>query len=324
MIHAHTYIMHATYMPYIQIHTHIYTSLKGASAGLSASLSAGLSAGLICVSMCMYCMYAMSYTQIHTHTCTYMSIHTYTDTYIHIHTPDSQGLEVFLCGSGGSTRRLCTAPPTQIISDGARGVLAEREMRVECLLAEQGVHFGSPNACCARRCAKTGPGVGLRWPEKVVGHLPRGALSGARGVPPQRGVFWGRCAGIRACRGKYIQYIQIQNWIYTRYIQYIQILTYTYTYIHIHTPDNQSLEAFLCGSGGCTRRLCTAPPTQIMSDGARGVLAEREMRVECLLAEQGVHLGSPNACCARRCAKTGPGVGLRWPEKWSATCPGVL
>ena len=28
MIHAHTYIIHATYMLYIQIHTHIYTSLK--------------------------------------------------------------------------------------------------------------------------------------------------------------------------------------------------------------------------------------------------------------------------------------------------------
>jgi hypothetical protein len=95
-------------------------------------------------------------------------------------------------------RRLCSAIPTQIISDGARGVLAEREMRVECLLAAQGVHFGPPKTCCARGCAKTGPGVGLLWREKVVGHLPRGALSGDRGVPPQRGVFWGRCAGIRA------------------------------------------------------------------------------------------------------------------------------
>ena len=169
-----------------------------------------------------------------------MSIHTHTYTYIHIHTPDNQSLEVFLCGSGGSTRRLCTAPPTQIISDGARGVLAEREMRVDCLLAEQGVHFGSPNACCARRCAKTGPGVGLRWPEKVVGHLPRGALSGARGVPPQRGVFWGRCAGIRACRGKYIQYKKI----HTRYIQYTHICiqclprpihTIHTAYMRIHT-----------------------------------------------------------------------------------------
>ena len=171
------------------------------------------------------------------------TIHTDTNVKIHIHTHTYAGQSE----SGGVFVRQWRLHATPLHSatypdhlDGARGVLAEREMHAECLLAEQGVHLGSPNACCARRCAKTGQGVGLRWPEKVVGHLPRGALSGARGKPPQRGVFWGRCAGIRACRGKYIQYKKI----HTRYIQYTHICiqclprpihTIHTAYMRIHT-----------------------------------------------------------------------------------------
>jgi hypothetical protein len=171
----------------------------------------------------------------------YIQIPTYTYTYIHIHTPGNQCLEGILCCSGSCTRRLCTAVPTQIISDGARGGLAERETSVECLLAAQGVHFRPPNACCMRWCSKTGPGVGPQWPRKVVGHLPRGALSGAWHsacrVQPQRGVFWGRCAGIRACLGQYIPYIQ-HTCAYIQCMQYMHIWiekdTYTIHTIHTH------------------------------------------------------------------------------------------
>jgi hypothetical protein len=228
-----------------------------------------------------------------------------------------------LCGSGGCTRRLCTAPPTQIISDGARGVLAEREMRVECLLAEQGVHFGSPNACCARRCAKTGPGVGLRWPEKVVGHLPRGALSGARGVPPQRGVFWGRCAGIRACRGKYIQYIQIQirytHDTYNTY-RYQRIHTHTYTYIH------QAIRVWRCfcaavaapRDASAQRHLPRSSPTGL---GACSPSAKCVWTAYWL--SRGCTLDPPTRAARAGAPKRVRGWVSDGRKKWSATCPGV-
>jgi hypothetical protein len=66
-----------------------------------------------------------------------------------------------------------------------------------------------------------------------------------------------------------------------------------------------------------------ALPTQIISDGARGGLAERETRVECLLAAQEVHFGPPTRA-VRACA---PKRVLGWVsdggKKWLATCPGV-
>ena len=56
-------------MLYIQIHTNVYTSLLHCDVAVSF---------IMYVCMCMYCMYAMWYTQIHTHTCSYIHIHTHT------------------------------------------------------------------------------------------------------------------------------------------------------------------------------------------------------------------------------------------------------
>ena len=131
-------------------------------------------------------------------------------------------------------------------SDGARGGLAEREMRVPCgmPIGCAGGALWTPQRVLRARVRKNGSGGGSSMAGKSGWPPAQGCPEwGPRGAA-QRGVFWGRCAGIRACLGKYIQCIQIQNWIYTRYIQYIQIPTYTYTYIHIHSPDNQSLEVF--------------------------------------------------------------------------------
>ncbi len=171
------------------------------------------------------------------------AIHTHIHTHTYTHTPSNQCRKGLLSCCSGSTRRLCDALPTQIISDGARGRLAEREMRVECLLAAQGEHFGPPNACCARGCAKTSPGVGPRWREKVVGHLPRDALSGARGLPLQRGVFRGRCDGIRACLGQYIPYIQ-HTYTYMQYMQYMQYMHICIENKYIHDTYNTNTHAF--------------------------------------------------------------------------------
>ena len=49
----------------------------------------------------------------------------------------------------------------------------------EAYWGHQGLALPPPDASCALGCAKTGPGVGPRWRSKVVGHLPRVALSGA-------------------------------------------------------------------------------------------------------------------------------------------------
>ena len=79
----------------------------------------------------------------------------------------------------------------------------------------------------------------------------------------------------------------------------------TYTYIHIHTPGNQRPEGVLSSCCGRSRRLCAALPTQIIWDGARGGLAEREMRVECILAALGVHFGPPQRVLRARVRKNG-------------------
>ncbi len=118
-------------------------------------------------------------------------------------------------------------------------------------------------------------------------------------------------------------HIQVIHTDTYRYIQYIHIHTSTYTYIHIHITSNQCREGFLCCSGGCTRSLCTELPTQIISDGAQGVLAEREMRVECLLAAQGVHFGPQTRAARAGAPKRVRGWVFDGGKKWSATCPGV-
>jgi len=72
MIHVHTYIIHATYMLYIQIHSNIYTSL----------LHCDVAVILLCmyVFVCIACMQSDThrYIHIHVHTCSYIHIHTHT------------------------------------------------------------------------------------------------------------------------------------------------------------------------------------------------------------------------------------------------------
>ena len=130
MIHAHTYIIHATYMLYIQIHTHIYTSLPHCDVAVVLRRRSEF------YHMCMY-VYVLhvcnvihadtyQYIHIHTHTytcmqwlgqahlthvrhaacrytldtCTYMHIythiHTDTYTYIHIQSVSWRGFGVLL------------------------------------------------------------------------------------------------------------------------------------------------------------------------------------------------------------------------------------
>lgn len=64
--------------------------------------------------------------------------------------------------------------------------------------------------------------------DKVVRHMPWGALSGSPRVRGHERVFWGRCGGFRAPAVQYMQYLQIQ-------ITYICIHANTYIYLHIPT-----------------------------------------------------------------------------------------
>ena len=75
---------------------------------------------------------------------------------------------------------------------------------------------------------KSGRGGGLVWGQKVVGHMPWGALSGSPRVRGQERVFWGLCGGFRAPVVQYLQYMQIL-------IRCVRIHTDTYKYLHIHT-----------------------------------------------------------------------------------------
>jgi hypothetical protein len=193
----------------------------------------------------------MFYTIIsHTvHTYRYIQIHTiqtYTYKYIHIHTHTYNQQSVsrgVWCCSGGCTRFTCQCakPPIQVISEGARGGLAKCEMRWNVYSLRRGCTLDPPTRAARAGAPKRVRGVGLRWRENVVGHLSslRGALSGARGVPPQRGVFWKCCAGIRACLGQYIPYIQ-HTCAYIQYMQYMHIWiekihTRYMQYTHMHS-----------------------------------------------------------------------------------------
>ena len=138
----------------------------------------------------------------HTHTYRYKhiytTIHTHTYVYIHTYTPFKPG-QVGICRGGSSNsrpvarRRLPRSAQMELEAGSpyANSVGGDHWWH-------QGLALAPPNACCAHGCAKTGPGVGHRWQNKVVWLLPRGALSGARGVLPQQGVFGGRCDGVSA------------------------------------------------------------------------------------------------------------------------------
>jgi hypothetical protein len=95
----------------------------------------------------------------------------------------------------------------------------------------------------------------------------------------------------------YRSYMQIYTDTY-RYIQIhtidIDTPTYTFTYIHIHTPCNQCREGFLrCW---CCKQ-CAALPTQIISDGSRGGIAERQMLADGPWAAQGGCFAPQSVLC---------------------------
>ena len=196
MICAHTYILHAAYMLYIQIHTHIYTLLKGLSAGLSAGLSLR---PYICVCIIMY-VYVLhvcnvihantyQYIQIHTHTytyihihamtwagtlthvrhaacrytldtCTYMhiytNIHTYTYTYIYIQSVSCRGFGVLLLPHATPMRS--ATYPDQLGRGSGRGHRVPIVMGWP--MGSAGGSLGTPYACSVHGCAKTGVGMG--------------------------------------------------------------------------------------------------------------------------------------------------------------------
>ena len=66
----------------------------------------------------------------------------------------------------------------------------------------------------------------MGWGQKVVGHMPWGALSGSPRVRGHEKVFWGLCGGFHAPVVQYLQYMQIL-------IRYLRILAYTHRYLQI-------------------------------------------------------------------------------------------
>ena len=55
-----------------------------------------------------------------------------------------------------------------------------------------------PTPILEGKIEKSGRRGGLGWGQKVVGHMPWGALSGSPRVLGHEEVFWGRCGGFRA------------------------------------------------------------------------------------------------------------------------------
>jgi hypothetical protein len=166
-----------------------------------------------------------TYTCIYIHIYTYIQIHAYTyiyiqyrhilyDTYTYIHPEIGVGR-----GFSGAEAVACDSTVHYYLPRSSQMGVGAGLPSAKCVWTAcgrgRGCALDPPDACYAPWCAKSGLGLGPRWREKVVGRLPRGALSGARQVPPRRGAFWWRCAGICARLGQYIQYIQIL-WTYTR------------------------------------------------------------------------------------------------------------
>ena len=89
-----------------------------------------------------------------------------------------------------------------------------------------------PTPILEGKIEKSGRRGRLGWGQKVVGHMPWGALSGSPRVLGQERVFWGRCGGFRAPVVQYLQYMQIL-------MRCVRIHTDTYKYLHIHTYGRQ-------------------------------------------------------------------------------------
>ncbi len=66
----------------------------------------------------------------------------------------------------------------------------------------------------------------MGWGQKVVWHMPWGALSGSPLVQGHERVFWGCCGGFRAPVVQCMQYMQIL-------IAYLRIHANTYRYLQI-------------------------------------------------------------------------------------------
>jgi len=160
MIHVHTYIIHATYMLYIQIHSNIYTSL----------LHCDVAVILLCmyVFVCIACMQSDThrYIHIHVHTCSYIHIHT------HTYPPQSvawRGFGVLLLPHA-TPMRSSTYP--DLLGRGS---------------GWDGAALSLPYACRAHGRAKTGLGMCPWSLDKVAGLLPMAVLSGTRSLPPPPG-----------------------------------------------------------------------------------------------------------------------------------------
>ena len=91
-----------------------------------------------------------------------------------------------------------------------------------------------PTPILEGKIEKSGRRGGLGWGQKVVGHMPWGALSGSPRVLGHEEVFWGCCGGFRAPVVQCMQYLQIlmAYWCihaYTCiYLQYLHIPIYRY------------------------------------------------------------------------------------------------
>jgi hypothetical protein len=223
------------------------------------------------------------------------------------------------------TRKLHYLPRSSWTGVGV-GLPSAKCMWTACGLC-RGCTLDPPNACCARWCAKSDLMLGPQWRKKVVELLYRGALSGARRVPPQQRTFWGCRDNICACLGQYIQYMQIpmthtytyihicniHSYTYIHMLNtypYIQIHTYAYTYIDIYILSNHSLEGFFRCCGACYSTVRHYLPRSSRTGVGAGLLDVKCMWTTCG-RRRGCTLGPPDACCARWCAKSGPGLGPR-------------
>ena len=93
---------------------------------------------------------------------------------------------------------------------------------------------GALDACSVVGCAKSSLHKRSRGRKKVDAHMPRGALSAARRLPPLGTVFRGRGIGSRVQGCHFRKYMHI----HTKYMQIHHIHTYTCIYIHIHPYTN--------------------------------------------------------------------------------------
>jgi hypothetical protein len=149
-----------------------------------------------------------SYIQIHTDTYNiniYVQIHAHTYTYIQPAISVERGFGAALAAAHDSPAQSHLSRSSQ---RGLRAGLPSAKCVWNAYWLRRGCTLDPPT-----RAARAGAPKRVRGWVSYGGKSGRppaqGALSGTRGVPPQPGVFWGRCAGIRTCLGQYIQYIQI-------------------------------------------------------------------------------------------------------------------